>query len=133
MDIKVVNPCPDEVAKLKAAGLAVVEVDPKGAFTKDVGPSTLKGVPILFGYNARIDMPEDIVYKMVKAFYDKKDELVKIDPGFYADGEGLRRHAGAGHQRQSGHRGASGPRQVPEGAQGLERQVEGLGRRELIG
>jgi hypothetical protein len=27
-------------------------------------------------------MPEDVVYKMVKAFYDKKDELVNIDPGF---------------------------------------------------
>ena len=39
-------------------------------------------MPILFGYNARTDMPEDVVYKMVKAFYDKKDELVKIDPGF---------------------------------------------------
>ena len=82
MDIRVVNPCPDEVAKLKAAGLAVAEVDPKDAFTKDVGPATLMGVPILFGYNARIDMPEDVVYKMLKAFYDKKDELVKIDPGF---------------------------------------------------
>ncbi len=82
MDIKVVNPCPDEVAKLKAAGLAVVDVDPKGAFSKDVGPSTLKGVPILFGYNARIDLPEEVVYKMVKAFFDKRDELVKIDPGF---------------------------------------------------
>src|SRR3989337_2634152 len=32
MDIRGVNPCPDEVAQLKAAGLAVVEVDPKGAF-----------------------------------------------------------------------------------------------------
>ncbi|MGE5778530.1 MAG: TAXI family TRAP transporter solute-binding subunit [Hyphomicrobiales bacterium] len=82
MDIKVVNPCPDEVAKLKAAGLAVVDVDPKGAFSKDVGPATLMGVPILFGYNARIDLPEDVVYKMTKAFYDKRDELVKIDPGF---------------------------------------------------
>jgi uncharacterized protein len=82
MDIKVVNPCPDEVAKIKAAGLAVVDVDPKGAFAKNVGPSTLQGVPILFGYNARIDMPEDVVYKMIKAFYDKKDELVKLDPGF---------------------------------------------------
>jgi TRAP transporter TAXI family solute receptor len=82
MDIKVVNPCPDEVAKLKAAGLAIAEVDPKNAFTKDVGPKTLMGVPILFGYNARIDMPEEVVYKMIKAFYDKRDELVKIDPGF---------------------------------------------------
>ncbi len=82
MDIKVVNPCPDEIAKLKAAGLAVVDVDPKDAFSKDVGPSMLKGVPILFGYNARIDLPEDVAYKMIKAFYDKRDELVKIDPGF---------------------------------------------------
>jgi TRAP-type uncharacterized transport system substrate-binding protein len=82
MDVRVINPCPDEVAKLKAAGLAVVDVDPKGAFAKDVGPKMLQGVPILFGYNARTDMPEEVVYKMIKAFYDKKDELVKIDPGF---------------------------------------------------
>jgi hypothetical protein len=82
MDIKVVNPCPDEVAKIKAAGLAIAEVESKDAFTKDVGPKTLMGVPILFGYNARLDLPEDVVYKMVKAFYDKRDELVKVDPGF---------------------------------------------------
>jgi TRAP-type uncharacterized transport system substrate-binding protein len=42
----------------------------------------LQGVPILFGYNARTDMSEDGVYKMVKAFYEKRDELVKLDPGF---------------------------------------------------
>jgi TRAP transporter TAXI family solute receptor len=82
MDIRIINPCPDEIAKLKAAGLGVVEVDPKAAFTKDVGPSKLLGVPILFGYNVRADAPESFVYKMVKAFYDKKEELVKADPGF---------------------------------------------------
>jgi TRAP transporter TAXI family solute receptor len=82
MDIRVINPCPDEVAKLKAAGLAVADVEAKGAFSKSVGPSTLQGVPILFGYNARPDMPEDAVYKMVKAFYEKRDELVKLEAGF---------------------------------------------------
>ena len=82
MDIRVVNPCPDEVAKLKAAGLAISDVEAKGAFSKSVGPSMLQGVPILFGYNARPDMSEDAVYKMVKAFYEKRDELVKLDPGF---------------------------------------------------
>jgi len=82
MDIRVVNPCPDEVAKLKAAGLAVVDVDPKGAFTKPVGPTTIQGVPILFGYNARLDMPEDMVYKMINAFYQQRDNLAKADPGF---------------------------------------------------
>jgi TRAP transporter TAXI family solute receptor len=82
MDIRVINPCADEVAKLKAAGLAVAEVEAKGAFAKSVGPTMLQGVPILFGYNARTDMSEDSVYKMVKAFYEKRDELVKLDPGF---------------------------------------------------
>jgi uncharacterized protein len=82
MDFRVVNPCPDEVAKLKAAGLAIATVDAKEAFAKSVGPTTLQGVPMLFGYNVRADMSEAIVYKMVKAFYEKRDELVKIEAGF---------------------------------------------------
>ncbi len=82
MDLRVINPCPDEVAKLKAAGLAVAEVTAKDAFAKPVGPDKLMGVPILFGYNARLDMPEDLVYKLVSAVYKEKDNLVKVDPGF---------------------------------------------------
>ena len=84
MAIRVVNPCPDEVAKIKAAGLAVVEVDPKGAFSKNVGPATLMGVPILFAYNAGTNIPEDVVYKMVAVFYKNKDDLAKNEPGFIA-------------------------------------------------
>jgi len=82
MDIKVVNPCPDEVQKLKAAGLSVVELDPKDSFSKDVGQSKLMGVPILFGYNVRADMSEDVVYKLVSAFYKNRDDLAKTDAGF---------------------------------------------------
>jgi TRAP-type uncharacterized transport system substrate-binding protein len=82
MDIRVVNPCPDEVAKLKAAGLGVVDVNTKDAFAKDVGTPVAKGVPILFGYNVGPDISEDVVYKLVSGFYKKKDELVKADPGF---------------------------------------------------
>ncbi|MCW5635129.1 MAG: hypothetical protein KIT17_17470 [Rubrivivax sp.] len=82
MDLKVVNPCPNEVGKLKAAGLAVVDVDPKQAFTKDVGVPQIQGVPILFAYNVRADMPEDVVYKMVSAFYAHRDKLAQADPGF---------------------------------------------------
>ena len=81
-EISVVNPCPDEVAKLKAAGLAVSEVDPSIAFTKPVGVKEIKGVPILFGYNVRSDMPEDVVYKMLSAFYKNRNDLAKADPGF---------------------------------------------------
>lgn len=82
MDVKIINPCPDEVAKLKAAGLAVVDVDPKQAFSKDVGVTTIHGVPILFAYNMRADMPEDVVYKMLGAFYKNRESLAKADPGF---------------------------------------------------
>ena len=82
MDVKVINPCPEEIAKLKAAGLAVVDVDPKSAFTKDIGVKQIQGVPILFAYNVRADMPEDVVYKLVSAFYKNRESLAKSDAGF---------------------------------------------------
>ena len=82
MDIRVINPCPDEVAKIKAAGLAVVDIDPKHAFSKDVGPKMLQGVPILFGYNMGTNISEDVVYKLLSAFYKNKDKLAETDAGF---------------------------------------------------
>jgi TRAP transporter TAXI family solute receptor len=81
-DVAMVNPCPDEIAKLKAAGLTITEVDPAKAFSKPVGVKQILGVPILFGYNMRPDMPEDVVYKMLTAFYKHREELAKADPGF---------------------------------------------------
>jgi TRAP transporter TAXI family solute receptor len=81
MDVKVINPCPEEVAKLKAAGLAVVDIDPK-VFSKDIGVKQIHAVPILFAYNVRADMPEDVVYKLLTAFYKNRESLAKSDPGF---------------------------------------------------
>ena len=82
IDIKVINPSPDEVKKLTAAGLAPVEIDPTKAFSKDVGVKTILGVPILFGYNVRPDMPGEVVYKMLSKFYAERESLAKADPGF---------------------------------------------------
>ncbi len=84
MDVKVINPCPDEVAKLKAAGMTISDVNPKDAFSKDVGVSAIQGVPILFAYNVRPDMPEDVIYKMLSALYQNRDKLATIDSGFSA-------------------------------------------------
>ena len=81
-DITLINPCPDEVKKLTAKGLKPVEVNPKVAFSQDTGVSKVLGVPIYFAYNVRADMPEDVVYKMVKSFYDNRESLAKQDPGF---------------------------------------------------
>ena len=47
-----------------------------------MGVKEIKGVPILFGYNVRSDMPEDVVYKMLSAFYKNRADLAKADPGF---------------------------------------------------
>jgi len=82
IEIKVINPSPDEVKKLTAANLAPVEIDPTKVFSKDVGVKTILGVPLLFGYNVRADMPEDVVYKMLSKFYAERDSLAKGDPGF---------------------------------------------------
>ncbi|MBV6487458.1 MAG: TAXI family TRAP transporter solute-binding subunit [Pseudorhodoplanes sp.] len=81
MDVRVVNPCPDEVEKLKAKGLSIATVDSK-VFAKDVGVKQIQGVPILFAYNMRADMPEDVVYKLISAFYKNRDALAKVEPGF---------------------------------------------------
>ena len=81
-DIKVINPSPDEVKKLTAAGLVPVEIDPAKAFSKDVGVKTILGVPLLFAYNMLADMPEEIVYKMLNKFYAERESLAKADPGF---------------------------------------------------
>jgi TRAP-type uncharacterized transport system substrate-binding protein len=82
LDIKIINPSPDEVKKLTAANLAPTEIDATKVFSKDVGVKTIMGVPLLFAYNMLADMPEEIVYKMLKWYYDKREWLVKGDPGF---------------------------------------------------
>ena len=82
LDIKVINPSPDEVKKLTAANLAPTQIDATKVFSKDVGVKTILGVPLLFGYNMLADMPEEIVYKMLGKFYVERENLVKADPGF---------------------------------------------------
>jgi TRAP-type uncharacterized transport system substrate-binding protein len=84
METRVVNPCPDEVEKLRSSGLQVVSLDPKRAFTKSVGVSEILAVPILFAYNVRADMPEDVVYRMLNAFYQNREKLAALDSGFAA-------------------------------------------------
>lgn len=82
INLKAINPSPQEIQKIKAAGLLISEVDPKQAFSRDVGVETILGVPLLFCYNMRADMPEDVVYRMLVSFNNQREELAKADPGF---------------------------------------------------
>lgn len=72
----------DELAALEAAGLEPVPVDPSVAFTQDLGTDEVLGVPILFGYNLRADMDEDLVYNMLTIFEANVESLTQLDDGF---------------------------------------------------
>ena len=82
LDIKVINPTPEEVKKLTDKNLTPTEIDAKQVFSKDVGVEKILGVPLLFGYNVRADMPEEVIYKMLTKFYADRESLAKADPGF---------------------------------------------------
>ena len=77
MDISVVNPCPDEIAKLKAAGLVDCRGRSEGRIQQ--GRRTVKEIlgradPVRLQRARRI-CPKHIVYKMLKAFYENREKL----------------------------------------------------------
>jgi TRAP-type uncharacterized transport system substrate-binding protein len=127
MDVSVINPCPNELAKLKSAGLAISTVNPKDAFAQDVGVKEIFGVPILFAYNMRADMPADTVYAILNGLYKARDQLVAADPGFTPLAKDFVGMQVSGINASEYPR-PRGPRQVPEGAQGVGCQVENSGR-----
>ena len=77
-----VNPTPEEIKKLTAAGFTPVKIDIKTAYTRDLGVSELYGVPFFFGYHHGLGFPADAVYRELKAFEEHAAELPKLDPGF---------------------------------------------------
>ena len=77
-----VNPTPEQIKKLTAAGFTPVKINMKKAYTRDLGVSELYGVPFYFGYHHSINFPEEDVYRALKAFEENAAELPKLDPGF---------------------------------------------------
>jgi hypothetical protein len=77
-----VNPTPEQIKKLTAAGFAPVKIDMKKAYTRDLGVNELYGIPFFFGYHHGLNFPEDAVYRALKAFEADAAALPKLDPGF---------------------------------------------------
>ncbi len=83
VDVAIVNPSEKEIAALKKAGLTPVTVDPQKAFSNQPHiEDDIIGVPILFGYNTTADADEELIYLILKAFYENSDQLAQMDPGF---------------------------------------------------
>jgi TRAP-type uncharacterized transport system substrate-binding protein len=80
-DWAALNPSPDEVAKLKQAGLAAVDVSPK-AFNRDVHADKVVEFPFYYSFNVGLEVPEADVYQMLTIIEKNAADLAKVDPTF---------------------------------------------------
>lgn len=81
IDLVVLNPCPEEVEKLKEAGIPVATVSAK-VFPEDVGVDEFVGVRIYYGFHVSTDISEEVVYRLIKTVYENIDRLAQLDPAF---------------------------------------------------
>jgi len=80
--LAILNPSADEIERLKAAGFHVVEIDPSKAFKTDVNVDKMYGLVLYYGFHLGTEVPEDIVYQMLKVLEEHAEELAKYDPMF---------------------------------------------------
>ncbi len=76
------NPSPDEVAKLKAKGFALEEVDASKLGKNDIHVKKLTLSPFYWGFDIGMNMPADDVYKMLTIIDKHADDLAKQDGDF---------------------------------------------------
>jgi len=76
------NPSADEVAKLKAKGFAIEEVDAAKLGKKDIHVPKLTLSPFYWGFDIGMNMSTDDVYKMLTVIDKHADDLAKQDGDF---------------------------------------------------
>jgi TRAP transporter TAXI family solute receptor len=76
------NPSPDELAKLKAKGFAIEDVDAKTISKNDIHVKKLTLLPFYWGFDIGMNMSTDEVYKMLTIVDKHADELAKLDGDF---------------------------------------------------
>ena len=77
-----VNPTPEQIKKLTAAGFTPAKINMKKAYTRDLGVDELYGVPFYFGQHFGLDFPEEAVYKLIKVLEKSAGDLAKLEAGF---------------------------------------------------
>lgn len=92
-DWAALNPSADEIAALKKAGFAVIELKPE-VFKRDVHTDKVVLLPFYYGFHVGLEVPEDDVYQMLKVVEKNLAGLVKADPSFAQIGKDM-----AGFQR----------------------------------
>ncbi len=87
VDWLALNPSPDEIAKLKAAGFATEQVDPAN-FHKKQDTTKVTLLPFYWGFDIGMNVSTDEMYKMLTIIEQHADELAKADPSFKQIGGG---------------------------------------------
>jgi TRAP-type uncharacterized transport system substrate-binding protein len=80
-DWAAVNPSAEELAALKKAGFAVIEVKPE-VFKRDVHASKVVLLPFYYGFHVGLEIPEDDVYRMLKVVEKNLADLAKADASY---------------------------------------------------
>jgi TRAP transporter TAXI family solute receptor len=82
VDWAALNPSPDELAKLKAAGFATEEVNPANFHKKQDYVKQVTLLPFYWGFDLGLDVSTDEMYKMLTIIEKHADELAKSDTSF---------------------------------------------------
>jgi TRAP-type uncharacterized transport system substrate-binding protein len=80
VDWVALNPSPDEVAKLKAAGFAAEEV--ANFHKKQDNAAKVTLLPFYWGFDLGLGVSTDEIYKMLTVIERHADELAKSDPSY---------------------------------------------------
>ncbi|MGH8622908.1 MAG: TAXI family TRAP transporter solute-binding subunit, partial [Burkholderiales bacterium] len=80
-DWAAVNPSAAEIAALRKAGFAVLELKPE-VFRRDVHADKVVLLPFYYGFHVGLEVSENDVYRMLTVIEKNVGELAKADPGF---------------------------------------------------
>jgi uncharacterized protein len=80
-DWAAVNPSAAEIAALKKAGFAVLELKPE-TFRRDVHADKVVLLPFYYGFHVGLEVPENDVYRMLTVIEKNVQELAKADSSY---------------------------------------------------
>ena len=80
-DWAAVNPSAAEIATLKKAGFAILELKPE-VFKRDVHIDKVVLLPFYYGFHVGLEVPEDDLYQMLRVVEKNVSGLAKADASF---------------------------------------------------
>jgi len=80
-DWAALNPSAAELARLKKAGFAAVEIKPE-IFKRDVHADKVVLLPFYYGFHVGLEVPENDLYRMLTIIEKNAAELARTDAGF---------------------------------------------------